>query len=299
LTFSALVPEATVAVSGRVSLTSTADAVWIENETNGSVMRVEPETGKIVQNVGVSKDLCGAIVADFGSVFLPRCSASKISRVDAKSNAVGDAVDTPVVSGSRSLTSGVGSLWAITDSKGTVARIDPLTGATVAEIYTAEGAVVAAFGEGALWIASPKSGSLTRVNPHTNLIVEKIALADEPSEIAFGEGAVWTWNRRDGSVSRVDPKTNALVTTIRTAALGPEGRIAVLAGSVWISTSQLALTRVDPRTNSVAQVFEGVAQVRALTVAHGALWMAVSGKGILRFDPARIEATRALLSTKR
>ena len=291
--FESLIPEATFEIAGPRDFTATDNAVWISNRSTGSLSRIDPQTNKIVQTIAVGKDLCAGLAADFAAIMAPRCSANQIARIDPAKNVLTDAMNTPLVESTRSLATGVGSVWVITDARGTVARIDPLANTVVAEIYTTPGATSLAFGEGGLWVASASKNLLTRINPYNNLIIERIPVSSGPSDIAIGEGAVWTWNQDDGSVTRIDPKTNAIVTTIRLGAPGgPGGRIAAGEGSVWVATLGTALTRIDVRSNQVAQVFTG-AGGGPIVIAHDSIWMAGSSTVVWRLDPRRIEATRA------
>ncbi|MEO5762833.1 MAG: hypothetical protein ABIR28_11040 [Vicinamibacteria bacterium] len=290
--FAAIVPEAKFDVAGTVALVATEDAVWIASPTSGAVSRIDAQTNKVTQTVAVAKGLCGGMSADFESVFVALCATNQIARIDPKKNALAEPIVTTLSRGAHSFATGVGSVWAISDDRGTVARIDPTNGEVVAQIYTTPGAASLVFGEEALWVTSPTRNTVTRINPHTNLIVETIAIAKAPSDIAVGEGSVWTWNQADGSVSRIDPKTNAVVMTIQASALGSDGRIVAGEGSVWVAATGVALTRIDARTNRVAQIFTGTGGP-VLGLLNGSLWLSVGPKGVWKIDPKRIEATRA------
>ncbi|MEO8361859.1 MAG: hypothetical protein ABI672_17625 [Vicinamibacteria bacterium] len=292
LPFAAIVPEAKFDVAGAMALAATEDAVWIASTTSGLVSRVDPQTNKVTQTVAVAKGQCGGISADFESVFVALCATNQIARIDPKKNGLGEPMAITLSPRAHSFATGVGSVWAISDARGTIARIDPANGEVVAQIYTTPGATSVVFGEEALWVASPSRNTVTRINPHTNLIVETITVAKAPSDIAVGEGSVWTWNQTDGSVSRIDPKTNTVVMTIQTGATGSDGRIVAGDGSIWVATTGVALTRIDARTNGVAQVFTGTGSP-VLGLLNGSIWLSVGPKGVWRIDPKRIEATRA------
>ena len=92
----------------------------------------------------------------------------------------------------------------MTDTKGTLARIDPATNRVVAEISVAPGSFGIAFGEGAVWVTSSEKNVVTRVNAFTNVVEHAIPVGPTPRFLAVGEGAVWTLNQGDGSISRVD-----------------------------------------------------------------------------------------------
>jgi YVTN family beta-propeller protein len=190
-----------------------------------------------------------------------------------------------------SIVAGAGSIWIITDAKGTLARIDPATNAVVAEVYVAPGSYGLAFGEDALWATSIERNTVARVDPHTNLIVSTIAVGKTPRFIAAGGGAVWSLNQGDGSVSRIDPATNKVVATIEVGVPGPGGDIAVGEGSVWVTAFEYPLSRIDPSTNTVVQQFTGKGG-DAVRVGLGSVWLSnLEAGNVWRIDPRRVLAT--------
>ena len=297
LPFTALVPEAAIPIAGASDFSATDDAVWIVSRAVGEVTRIDAKTNAAAPKLRVGQDLCAGAAADFGGLFFPRCPAGAIARIDTKTNAPGESIATPVHKDGRSVATGIGSLWVIADSRGTLARLDPVANALVAEIHTEPGATDLAFGEDALWVANPEKNTLTRVNPHNNLIVKTIPVPGGPVTLAAGEGAIWTWNRNDGSLSRINAKENTVEATVKPG-LGPgDARIVAGEGSIWISRTGATLSRVDPRTNHVAQIFTGTAS-GAITVAHGSVWLAISPNTVWRLDPRRIEATRVAVPAR-
>jgi len=102
---------------------------------------------------------------------------------------------------------------------------------------------------------------------------------------------VWTINQGDGTISRVDVKTNKVVATIEAGIPGGGGEIAVGEGSVWVTSFEYPITRIDPSTNKVAQQFYGPGG-DAIRVGHGSVWLSnLRQSNVWRLDPKRIEAT--------
>jgi len=292
LAFASLVPEATFDLGGSRDFAAGDEAVWVLNREAGALSRIDPQSNRVTQTIAVGPGGCAGLGAGFGAVLVPQCAKKGIARIDVKTNAAADPIPAALSDTARSIATGVGSVWVISDAKGTIARLDPLEKTAVALIDTAPGAIALAFGGDALWVASSSGNLVSRVNPFTNLIVETIPVPNHPRDIATGGGSVWTWNQGDGSVTRIDPKTNAIVTTIRIGApVGADARIAFGEGSVWVAGTALPLVRIDPRTNQVVQVFTGPGSP-GLVIAHGSLWLAGSTKSVWRLDPRRIEATR-------
>ena len=310
--FTRLTADAAVPVALGPGAVASADAVWVANRTAGTVTRVEAKDNKPGAPVQAGSQPCASLVAAFDSIWVPLCGDGAIARVDAKTLKVTATVKMAGIPGDGRIATGVGSIWAITDRKGVVSRIDPDTNAAVAEIYVAGGAAAVEFGEEALWITSACEGGaprveakggakpavachvLTRVNPHNNEIVETIEVGPKPGRLAVGEGGVWTLNRgADGNatVTRVDPATNKVVATITVGEGVADGEIAAGLGSVWISAPGVPLVRIDPRTNRAVQRFTGDGG-GAVLVAHGSLWVAVGPQLTWRLDPLLVAAIR-------
>jgi virginiamycin B lyase len=189
------------------------------------------------------------------------------------------------------LTSATGSIWMITNTAGTLARIDPDTNAAVAEIHIPGGAIALASGMNAIWLVSATGDSVTRVHAETNVVEETIKVGRRPLSVAIGEGSVWTMNGGDGTVSRIDAKTNKVIETINSGVIATSGTIVIGEGSVWLSAPGIPLTRIDPSTNRMVQQFTGPGG-GLLAIGLKSLWLGATPTAIWRIDPKRVEATR-------
>ena len=286
-----LKPDAVFAVPGSPDWIAVDEAVWISNKPKDTVARLDPKTNAVAATVPVGKRPCSGLAAGFGSLWVPNCGDETVSRVDLKTGAVTATIRTHIGNSEGSIVTGAGSVWLIIDAKGTLARFDPATNTVVAEIYVAPGSYGLAFGEDAVWVTSTERSLVSRIDPHTNLVAETIAVGKAPRFIAAGGGAVWTLNQGDGSVSRIDPKTNKVVATIEVGVPGGGGDIAVGEGSVWVTSFEFPLSRIDPSTNTVAQQFFGKGG-DAVRVGLGSVWLSNLEAGtVWRIDPRRVEAT--------
>ena len=265
--------------------------VWISNGPKHTVARIDPRKNGILEHVTVGKHPCAGLAASFGALWVPNCGDGTVSRVDLKTAKV--TATLPLMAGNSEggLTAGAGSVWMMTDGNGTLARIDPDTNAVVAEIRVAPGSFAAAYGDGVVWVTSTEGGLITRVNAHTNVVEETIKVGPGPRFLAVGEGSVWTVNQGDGTISRVDAQTNKVVATIEAGIPGPGGEIAVGEGSVWVTSFEYPITRIDPSSNTVVQQFFGEGG-DAIRVGHGSVWLSnLRQANVWRLDPKRIEAT--------
>lgn len=288
-----LMPDAVFPVPGAPDWLAIDEAVWVSNGPRDSVTRLDPATNTPAATITVGSKPCSGLAAGFGSLWVPLCGDGAIARVDLKTGAVTAPLKTSIANSEGSIAAGAESIWVMTDARGTLARIDPTTNTIVAEIAVPSESYGLAFGEGALWVTSTGHDTVARVNPNTNLVAETIKVGKAPRFIAVGTGAVWTLNQGDGSVSRIDPATNKVVATIEVGVQGPGGEIAVGEGSVWVTSFDFPLSRIDPARNIVVQQFYGTGG-DAVRVGLGSVWLSnIRAGNVWRLDPRRIEATGA------
>jgi len=286
-----LKPDAVFPYAGAPDWIAIDESVWVSNRPKDSVARLDPKANVVAAVIPVGKGPCSGLAPGFGSLWVPNCGDKTMTRVDLKTGTVTATFGTTIASGEGSIATGAGSVWLMTDAQGTLARFDPSTNKVVAEVYLPPGSFGLAFGEDALWVTSTQSDSVARVDPHTNLVVETIKVGKAPRFIGTGSGAVWTLNQGDGSVSRIDPKTNKVAATIDVGVPGSGGDIAIGEGSVWVTSFEFPLSRIDPSTNTVVQQFFGKGG-DAVRVGLRSVWLSnIEAGNVWRLDPRRIEAT--------
>jgi virginiamycin B lyase len=286
-----LKPDAVFVYAGAPDWLAIDESVWVSNRPKDSVARLDAKTNTVGAVIPVGKGPCSGLAAGFGSLWVPNCGDKTMARVDLKTGAVTATFTITIASSEGSVATGAGSVWLTTDAKGTLARIDPDTNNVVAEVYLPTGSYGLTFGEDALWVTSTEHDSVARVDPRTNLIVETIKVGKAPRFVAAGGGAVWTLNQGDGSVTRIDPKTNKVTATIEVGVPGPGGDISVGEGSVWVTSFEFPLSRIDPATNAVVQQFYGKGG-DAVRVGLGSVWLSnIEAGNVWRLDPKRVEAT--------
>lgn len=286
-----LVPDAVFPVPGAPDWIAVDEAVWISNKPRNSVSRLDPKTNTVATSITVGNKPCSGLAVGFGSLWVPNCGDSTVSRVDLKTGQTTATMKTTIGNTEGSIATGAESVWMMTDAKGTLGRFDPATNALVAEIYVPPGSFGLTFGEDAVWVTSTEHDSVSRVDPNTNLVVETVKVGKAPRFIATGGGAVWTLNQGDGSVSRIDPKTNKVVATVEVGVPGGGGDIAFGEGSVWVTSFEFPLSRIDPSTNTVVQQFYGKGG-DAVRAGLGSVWLSnLEAGNVWRLDPRRIAAT--------
>ena len=272
-----------------------ADSPLIPNPQKDVLDKIDAKANKLGEPiVGIAKP-CGGGVSAFTSLWVPTCADKSISRVDTKTGKVTKkvAVGTGVVA--PSIAASADSIWAFTDDKTTLSRIDPEQNAVVAEIRLPSDCNSLTFGETALWVTCPAENRVLRINPETNQVEKHIDTSATPKALVIGEGSVWVLCEKEGKVERIDPKTNKISKTIDLGAPALGGGIADGLGSIWVTMQGFPLTRIDPAADKerVLQQFYGEGG-GAIQVGVGSLWLSNLNNGTLwRIDPKRVAATLA------
>ncbi len=185
-----------------------------------------------------------------------------------------------------------GSLWVAVIDKGTVARIDPATGAAK-QIKAGDPAKIPAgvrggapsavtSGFGAIW-ATGADGTLARIDPATEAVTTfPIGIAGY--QLATGEDAVWIGSSQDAALVRFDPAAGKVTNTIRD--LGSLFGVATGFGSVWaVNKGSHEVLRIDPRSGAVIAHIAAERNPNFITVGAGSVWVTRAGP-LMRIDPA-------------
>jgi len=293
--YATLKPEAEIAAAPEWM--AVADVLLFPNAEKGTLERVDPKTNKLGDAVPDVSKPCGGAITAFGSLWVANCGSQEIVRLDPKTFKATAKMASGTPSGPASaplaIAASADSIWAFTDSRTTLSRVDPDRNQVVAEIRLPAGCNTLTFGETALWATCPSEDRVLRINPQTNLVEKRIEVSAHPVGLAIGENSLWVLCQKDGKVERIDPKTNKISKTIDLAVPGVAGAIAIGAGSVWVTQDGFPLTRIDPQTDKVAQQFWGPGG-GAIQFGAGALWISnLREKTLWRVDPKRVLATLA------
>jgi virginiamycin B lyase len=254
-------------------------SIWVVNYKPPRVSRVDPTTGAVVAEIPLIGKACLGIGMTADRVWVPSCGAVTLTEIDPRTNRIVGQRAVPIpVSVEGSFAVEAQSFWfpvSGADSSSTaLARVDPQTGAVQQMISVPRGSEAIVGGFGAIWVASSGTNAVLRIDPDENRVTARIPVGPSPKFMAVGEGALWVQNRSDGSVSRVDPHTNHEVARIEAHTPTLYGDIAVGDGAVWLAVDSTVITRIDPRTNSVAYQIVTSHGADAVRFGFGALWAA-------------------------
>jgi len=167
----------------------------------------------------------------------------------------------------------------------------------------------AVLADGSLWV-SQSAGSVVRIDPVTRRVTGRIAMPTTPGPMAAGAGSIWvqTMGTKDldckGSLVRIDPGSGRIAGRIRLPYPldGPEGPGVLAAtrdGGVWLKHGCTWGRRLERRDRGGAvRLSVPVAGVDGISTAGGKLWVIGHDGTLTRVDAAtgRIEKRWAKLA---
>jgi YVTN family beta-propeller protein len=131
------------------------------------------------------------------------------------------------------------------------------------------------------WIANEGDATVTRVDLSTRRARRPaIHVGKNPTAVGTGAGSVWVANSGGGSVTRIDARSGRVLQTIPVGG-GPID-IAVGVTSVWVSTQDARVVKIDARSGQVIDPDIGIKAEGALDLGLGRLWIADRLDGTLR-----------------
>jgi DNA-binding beta-propeller fold protein YncE len=259
------------------SLVVAGDALWVANERDRTVSRVDLKT-RDVQTIGGIPDVAFLARDERGNIYASAWDYPLVWRIDPETRRVVERYR--VRSRAVGLAVGGGSLWVVDRLVNSVTRIDLARGTVEDSIPVGADPLVAAFGFGALWVANSDDATVSVIRPGVDA-VDTVRVLDRPFGIAAGEGGVWIPSNAWGKIVRIDPDTRRAIRQIDIGAI-PRGlySVAVGAGSVWAADwYDLSVTRVNPRTNAVTAKIRLPVSPRDIAVADGGVWVSVVAPG--------------------
>jgi len=239
-------------------LAADGETAWVIDNGNNRIQKISVN-GKKPQIIDTINGACAAPVIAFNAVWVVNCKEKKIYKIDKVTGRILAKIYTGVAddNGEMSLAAGDGSIWALTDSSGTLSRINPAANIVVSVITVKPGSYCAAFGYGFVWVTNYTDNSIQKIDPKTNTVTATIPVGLKPRFLSVGEHGVWTLNQGDGTVTRIEPGTNNVVATIDVAAKGGGGDITAGGGRVWIVSTNInrPLQTINPATNVIDNIY--------------------------------------------
>ena len=250
----------------------------------GGVAVIDPDSGRLVDAVGVGGDPEGVAAGD-GDLWVVQAGSDSVARIDPESGRVVRTVDVGKVP--AAVASSGRDVWVVNTRGASVSRISTATNRVVQAIGVGNRPSAVATGLGSVWVANGNDATVTRIDARSGQVTGEAQVGRGPAGVAVGAGVVWVSNSRDGTVSPVDPRTLEVGAPIRVGA-GPKG-ITVAPSGVWVANRlELTVSRIGVRSRQVVDTIAVGDSPFAVTADAGDVWVTAGAEGAL----VRIDARR-------
>lgn len=275
-----------------------AGALWVRSLGEEGLLRIDPHSNRVVAKFRTAGG--GDVAFADGSVWATSFSDNIVQRIDPKTNTVTARIATRGLA-PMGIAVADGAVWvanhhAITvgpNRTGSVVRIDPRQNRVVARIplgaeqeCCGPDNMVAAFGD--IWVDIPNQHLVVRIDADRTRVAARIHVPEGCGQLSAGGSAVWAANGCSAGLLRIDPKTNRIAARVDTNG-SPVYPADYFDGSVWTTTDDRRLLRIDPSSNTVISATDVAPADRPMGagpfVAFGArsLWLSdYDGGRILR-----------------
>jgi streptogramin lyase len=251
----------------------TPDAVWVGSTGPFAVHRIDPNTNRRVATVKLPGEPCAGLATGFGSLWIPLCGHSKrLARVDLVSNRLTKVFKVGPAAAEGGVTTSPDSVWLVVDKAGSLARIDPATGAIRQTIQLPPGSYNPLYSDGQIWTTRADGSEITAVDAVTGVVAATAPTGPGPRFLTAGGGSVWTLNQGDGSLTRVDIATKSSTKTIALGTPGHGGDINLGGGMVWTTVWKRPLSMIDGKSATLLCQWQGPGG-DSLGIGRGAIWL--------------------------
>jgi streptogramin lyase len=179
-----------------------AGSVWMITDKHGSLARIDPNSGSILQTVHVPAGSYNPHFSD-GHLWVTRVDGAEVTSVDANTGKV--VAHRPTGRHPRFLTAGAGAVWTLNQEHGTISRVDLAGGRTVTvRLHTPGMGGDITYAEGRIWSTAMPSKIPLSIVDATSSVVLCQWKGDGGDSIGYGFGAIWLTNYHAGTVSRIE-----------------------------------------------------------------------------------------------
>jgi len=177
-----------------------AASVWMIVDKKGSMARIDPANGSIVDIVHLKPGSYNPLFSE-GRIWVTRASGAEVTIVDATTGATSGQVR--VGRHPRFLTAGAGGVWTLNQAEGSLSRIDvggrqPVT--TLPLHLPGSGGDIT-YADGEVWITMMKT-PLTVVDASRTRILCQWK-GEGGDAVGVGHGSIWLTNLNGGTVTRI------------------------------------------------------------------------------------------------
>jgi serine/threonine-protein kinase len=250
-------------------------AVWATGESDGSLLRIDPEANAVSArgSAGAAEGGPSYPAAGAGAVWISNTGREGVTQVDVHTLRFLQTVSMRPYFNCGPIAIDEGRVWAMASGRLFRVTVDEVSHANVLEGGCPQPGGIAV-GNGAVWIAASGANDVLRLDADTMKVTAMVPLGFLPSKLAAVAGGVWVINRRDQTVVWIDRRTNRVGARLNVGR-GPDA-IAAGAGSVWVANNDDGtVSRIDTLTQRIVATVRVGPHPSDLAVGEGSVWVLV------------------------
>ncbi|HEY6759117.1 MAG TPA: ABC transporter substrate-binding protein [Baekduia sp.] len=270
--------KATIPVGSSPSqIVAGAGALWATNTDGGTVSRIDPRTRTVSDTIDVGHGP-SAVAVGAGAVWVVNTLDGTLSQIAPQ--VAREVAVIPIGNGPSGVCVAGGAVWVAGEYDRAIVRYDPVTRRKTTTRLDDQPTHLTC-GGGSVWASSESSGTVTRLTAGARgRIVHRTAVGGGASGLAWGHGSVWVANTTDGTVSRIDGRTGVQTRVIPIGAGTRPANVAVADDGVWVSNERAGtVVHIDPSSNEAGQPLRIGQLPQGLAVLDGTLWVGVRASG--------------------
>jgi streptogramin lyase len=195
-----------------------------------------------------------------------------LAKVDGTRNVLSALLQAGPAAREGGITTSTDSVWLVTDKDGSLARIDPDTGAVRQIVRVPAGSYNPRFQDGLVWVTRAGGAEITAVDAASGAVLGTTKTGPGPRFLTSGAGSIWTFNQGDGSLTRIDVHSRQVTHTIPLGTPGQGGDIAFGGGMIWTTMPKVPLSAVNAADSKLLCRWVGPGG-DSLGIGHDALWL--------------------------
>jgi streptogramin lyase len=175
-------------------------SIWLITDKHGSLVRIDPNSGSILQTVHVPPGSYNPVFSD-GRIWVTRAAGSEVTSVDATAGKILEHFATG--RRPRFATAGGGAVWTVSQGDGSLSRIDVAGQRPVItlQLHTPGIGGDITYADGRIWTTLMKT-PLTVVDAARSVVLCQWK-GPGGDAIGVGYGTIWLTNYSAGTVSRI------------------------------------------------------------------------------------------------
>jgi YVTN family beta-propeller protein len=218
----------TATVTTPIGLATVGGRLWVASADTGSVVQINPDTGRVEQTVPVGATPL-RMAADGDLLWVSVFSNSHLVGVDTTTHTV--VKEIVLDRGTEGVAVGFGSVWVVRQHANEVTRLNR-DGTVLTRIPVDLTPRLITAGTDAVWVSNYGAGTLSRIDPAGNSVRSSAVVCAGAQGLVEHDGVVWVSCTRAGEVVAVDAGTLAVLG--RVAVPGEPDGIRVIDGRLFV-----------------------------------------------------------------